>query len=139
MRWIRVDDFAVAQRLDRARGEMGGSEPLQVLLEVRLGGEESKTGVGEDELNGLADKVVTLNNLRLYGLMCIPPYNENPEATRPYFARLRELREGLEQRLRVKLPSLSMGMSHDFEIAISEGATQIRLGTAVFGVRAAAR
>ena len=79
---------------------------------------------------------MTLERLQLRGLMCIPPYQERPENARPYFAHLRELRDRLEERLGRKLPVLSMGMSHDFEAAIAEGATEVRVGTALFGSRA---
>jgi PLP dependent protein len=133
-----VDDGALAQKVDRAQGEKAGAERYRILIEVHLGGEESKSGVPEDGLIQLAERVVSLERVNLTGLMCIPPYLENPEQVRPYFARLRELRDRLETRLARKLPVLSMGMSHDFEAAILEGATEIRLGTALFGIRPAA-
>jgi pyridoxal phosphate enzyme (YggS family) len=130
-----VDDFALAQRLDRAYSELPDGQRLRVLLEVHLGDEATKSGVAEAELPTLAEKVVDLPRLELAGLMCIPPYLENPEEVRPYFARLRDLRDQLEARLSRKFPVLSMGMSHDFEAAILEGATEVRLGTALFGAR----
>jgi PLP dependent protein len=134
-----VDDLALAQRLDRAWGEFSDGGRLRMLLEVHLGGEATKSGVSEADLPGLAEKVLALPRLELAGLMCIPPYLENPEEVRPYFVRLRNLRDELEARLRRKFPVLSMGMSHDFEVAILEGATEVRIGTALFGARPAVR
>jgi len=131
-----VDDWALAQRLDRAKAEKKSGEKLRVLIEVHLGGEESKSGVSEAELPGLAENIAGCEHLHLAGLMCIPPFRENAEEVRPFFRTLRELRDGLERRLRMQLPVLSMGMSHDFAAAIHEGATEIRVGTAIFGTRA---
>ncbi len=132
-----VDDLAVAQRLDAARAEVQGGKPLRVLIEVRLASEETKSGVGVTDVPKLAEKIVELPRLELAGLMCIPPLGENPEASRPYFLRLRGLREALARGLGRELPVLSMGMSHDFETAIEEGATEVRVGTALFGERTA--
>jgi pyridoxal phosphate enzyme (YggS family) len=134
-----VDDFALAQRLDRGRGEMSGGVKLRVLLEVRLAEEETKNGVGLGDAPELAEKVSALPLLDLRGLMCIPPFLEDAEQVRPHFRRLRELRDQLEKQLRRPLPVLSMGMSHDFEVAIEEGATEVRVGTALFGARPAAK
>ena len=131
-----VDDLALAQRLDRARSELNAREKLRVLLEVRLAAEETKTGVTAEELPPLAEQFAALSHLELAGLMCIPPLEEDAEKVRPYFRRLRELRDDLAARLGRTLPVLSMGMSHDFEVAIEEGATEIRIGTAIFGERA---
>jgi len=130
-----VDDFALAQRLDRTCGGIPGGQRLRVLIEVHLGGEESKSGISESELPELADKLTNLSRLELAGLMCIPPFFENPDKVRPLFVRMRELRVQLETRIGRKLPALSMGMSHDFEAAILEGATEVRVGTALFGSR----
>ncbi len=132
-----VDDFQVAQRLDRARSEMTSGEQakLRVLIEVRISPEETKSGVEEAGLAALAEKVLGLTRLELAGLMCIPPFLDDPEEVRPYFRRLRELRDDLTARLGRALPVLSMGMSHDFETAIEEGATEVRVGTALFGMR----
>jgi len=130
-----VDDFPLAQRLERARAEMNDSRKLRVLIEVHIGEEVSKSGVDVTELAGLAERVAGLAGLELAGLMGIPPFAENIEETRPYFRRLRELRDDLAGRLRRDLPVLSMGMSHDFEVAIEEGATEVRVGTAIFGAR----
>jgi pyridoxal phosphate enzyme (YggS family) len=130
-----VDDFALAQRLDRARGEAGITGKLRVLIEVRIAKEETKSGVEIRELLPLAEKFADLPRLDLAGLMCIPPFLEEAERVRPYFRRLRELREDLVRKLDIELPVLSMGMSHDFEVAIEEGATEVRIGTALFGSR----
>jgi hypothetical protein len=132
-----VDDFALAERLDRA-GAQKGPAGLRVLVEVHVGGEATKSGVAEAGLLELAEKILTLGNLQLGGLMCIPPFFDDPQKVRPYFARLRELREQLEAQLGQRFPVLSMGMSHDFESAILEGATEVRVGTALFGTRSPA-
>lgn len=132
-----VDDFALAERLDRARGEAADGEKLRVLLEVRVAEEETKSGIGARDLPTLAEKASRLPHLEIMGLMCIPPLLQEPEAVRPYFAKLRELRDDLAKRLGLPLPVLSMGMSHDFEVAIQEGATEVRIGTALFGARPA--
>jgi len=131
-----VDDFALAQRLDRARTELGESRKLRVLIEVRIAPEESKSGVARDLLIPFAEQLSALSGLDLQGLMCIPPFLDEPERVRPYFSELRELIENIERRLGKRLPVLSMGMSHDFEVAIEEGATEVRIGTALFGTRA---
>jgi pyridoxal phosphate enzyme (YggS family) len=130
-----VDDFALAQRLDRAKSESGGTERMRVLIEVHIAKEEAKSGAAEEELPALVEKIAALPKLELAGLMCIPPFAENAEEARPHFRRLRELRDGLTKRLGCALPVLSMGMSHDFEVAIEEGATEVRVGTALFGTR----
>jgi pyridoxal phosphate enzyme (YggS family) len=130
-----VDDFEVAQRLDRARTEAGITGKLRVLIEVRVAPEETKSGVEITDLPALVEKFTDLPRLELAGLMCIPPFLEEAERVRGYFRGLRELREDLTKRLGLALPVLSMGMSHDFEVAIEEGATEVRVGTAIFGVR----
>jgi pyridoxal phosphate enzyme (YggS family) len=130
-----VDDFGLAQRLDRGRGETGILGKLRVLIEMRLAEEETKSGVEIDGLLELAEKTAELPQLELLGLMCIPPFFEESEKGRPYFQRLRELRDKSAKELGLPLPLLSMGMSHDFEVAIEEGATEVRIGTALFGAR----
>jgi PLP dependent protein len=130
-----VDDFAIAQRLDSARAESGITGRLRVLIEVRVAPEETKSGVEIDELPKLAGSFGDLPRLELAGLMCIPPFLEKAEQVRPYFKRLRELRDELTATVGIALPVLSMGMSHDFEVAIEEGATEVRVGTALFGQR----
>ena len=130
-----VDDFALAQRLDKARHDLGVEERMRVLIEVRVAEEEMKSGVSVAELSSLVERVTKLPRLELMGLMCIPPFAEDPEQVRPHFRRLRELRNELGKQVGRDLPVLSMGMSHDFETAIEEGATEIRIGTALFGTR----
>jgi pyridoxal phosphate enzyme (YggS family) len=134
-----VDDANLAERLNRARmetaGERADQAKLRVLIEVRLGGEESKNGVSEVDLAPLAEKILELEQLQFAGLMCIPPYFANPDEVRPYFARLRNMCDALEARFSRPLRVLSMGMSHDFEAAILEGSTEVRVGTALFGTR----
>ncbi len=109
--------------------------PLQILIEVHLGTEETKSGIEVENVSALVKGILSLPLLDFRGLMCIPPFTENPEDARPYFRRLRELRDSLESQFDMRLPVLSMGMSHDFEVAIEEGATEIRVGTAIFGSR----
>jgi len=132
-----VDDVAVAQRLDRTRAEAGITDKLRVLIEVRVASEETKSGVEVSGLSALAERIADLSRLELAGLMCIPPFLEMAEQVRPYFRRLKELREDVAKKLGVALPVLSMGMSHDFEVAIEEGATEVRVETAIFGTREA--
>jgi PLP dependent protein len=130
-----VDGLAIAQRLDRARAETGITGKLRVLIEVRIAPEATKSGAEMAELPALVEKMAELQRLELAGLMCIPPFLEEAERVRPYFCRLRELREDVAKKLGLALPVLSMGMSHDFEVAIEEGATEVRVGTALFGTR----
>jgi len=118
-----VDTAKLAQRLD------AGGKTLDVFLEVKLSPEDSKSGVLPSELPSLIDAVKQCPRLRLTGLMTMPPWCDDAEPTRPYFRRLRELAD------EHGLTALSMGMSHDFEVAIEEGATHIRVGTALFGRR----
>jgi len=129
-----VDDFALAQRLDRAREELGASEKLRVLIEVRVADEQTKSGVPVAELNELARKILELKQLELVGLMCIPPFLEEVGLVRPHFRMLRELRDKTAAEIG-RLPVRWMGMSHEFEVAMEEGATEVRVGTALFGVR----
>jgi pyridoxal phosphate enzyme (YggS family) len=131
-----VDGLALAQRLDRARVEAGITGTLRALIEVRVAPEETKTGAEIQDLPRLAEEIARLPRLKLAGLMCIPPFLEQAEKVRPYFGQLRELRDHLSKSLGLALPVLSMGMSHDFEVAIEEGATEVRVGTALCGTRA---
>jgi hypothetical protein len=128
-----VDSIALAQKLDAAA--TSEAKQLKVLIEVHLGGEETKSGVQEADLPALAESIVRLQHVELLGFMAIPPYFDEPERVRPYFKKLRELRDQVASKLGTPLKVLSMGMSHDFEIAIEEGATEIRVGTALFGER----
>jgi len=130
-----LDSLPLAERLDRAAGD---GRRMPVLLEVRLDLSGSKSGCDPEELPRLAEGMLLLPHLEWRGLMTVPPLAENLEQARSAFRRLRELRDDLARRLDWPLPELSMGMSNDFEIAIEEGATQIRVGTALFGARAAA-
>ena len=110
---------------------------MPVLLEVNLEGECSKAGISPEDLPGLAEVAADLRGVKVSGLMAIPPYGIDPEESRPYFVRLRNLRDELSRRNPLlDLRELSMGMSGDFEEAIEEGATIVRVGTALFGVRA---
>lgn len=137
--WIHsVDSARLARKLDEAASE--APKPLPVLIEVNLGGEETKSGARETEVAGLAEEIARLGGLELRGLMAIPPYFDDPEKSRPFFERLRTLAKQLDELALpgVSMHDLSMGMSHDFEIAVEEGATMVRVGTAIFGPRSAA-
>jgi hypothetical protein len=134
--WVHsVDSFRLAQKLDQTVS--AGAGRLAVLLEVNLGGEASKAGVGESEVFQLAQQCSQLAALEVRGLMVIPPLLDDPEQVRPYFRRLRELAQEIESKNipNLSMQELSMGMSHDFEVAIEEGATMVRVGTAIFGGR----
>jgi PLP dependent protein len=134
--WIHsVDSVRLASKLDQSTAP--GNSPLTVLLEVNLGGEESKAGIPEAEVIQLAEQLSPLTTIQIRGLMVIPPFLDDPEQVRPYFRRLRELACEVAARNipRVTMRELSMGMSHDFEVAIEEGATIVRVGTAIFGGR----
>lgn len=146
--WVHsVDSERLAEKLASAESSEPGQTlqpgrpvPLKVLIEVNLGGEESKSGVSEDgalELASAIARIARPDSLELRGLMLVPPYFEEAERARPFFSRLRELAKLINS---VRLPEisigeLSMGMSHDFEVAIEEGATLVRVGTAIFGSR----
>ena len=131
-----LDSIDLAQRLDRLCAELG-RESLPLLIQVDLGHEETKTGVDEKELPQLAETVQQLARLELIGLMTLPPFFEDPKQARPYFRRLRELRDELAHKgaFGERRGELSMGMTHDFAVAIEEGATMVRIGTAIFGER----
>ena len=133
-----LDSIDLARRLDRLCVEEG-RENLPVLIQVDLGLEETKSGVEEAELDQLVDALGELSRLDLIGLMTLPPFFENPEDNRPFFRKLRELRDGLAKRgvFGDRKGELSMGMTHDSAVAIEEGATMVRIGTAIFGERAA--
>lgn len=132
--WVdSLDDVSLGMKLDEAAGET--NEWLAVLIEVQLDPRETKSGVAQVDLLVMADAILQLPHLQLRGLMAVPPFCEDPGDARPYFRRLRRLRDDLEQQFGRKFPELSMGMSHDFEVAIEEGATQVRIGSAIFGER----
>ncbi|MBI4468174.1 MAG: YggS family pyridoxal phosphate-dependent enzyme [Acidobacteria bacterium] len=130
-----VDDLELARRLNRLSEERAARLP--VFLEVNLGEEQSKSGFEASWLKAQASELAALDHLRICGLMIIPPYLEDAEQVRPYFRHARDLMAELnrEQRFSSPLTDLSMGMSHDFEVAIEEGATLVRVGTAIFGPR----
>jgi len=132
-----LDSVRLARKLNAATSEMG--KRLPVLIEVNIGGEEAKNGVAPDsaELQDLLVAAPELPSLEFRGLMTVPPYSEDPEQSRPYFRKMRELFAQIHSRKlpAVRMDVLSMGMSHDFEVAIEEGATCVRLGTAIFGAR----
>ena len=133
-----LDSVDLAQRLHRICGEER-KETLPVLIQVDLGHEETKSGIDESELNHLVESLGPLTRLRLIGLMTLPPFFDDPEQSRPFFRRLRELRDELAARgaFGDRQGELSMGMTHDFAVAIEEGATMVRIGTAIFGERGA--
>jgi len=124
-----IDSLELAQRLERICEEEQ-RESLSVLMEVDLAGEATKAGVGPDDLPELTDYLKSCKRLRFDGLMVLPPFFEDAEMTRPYFKKLRELRDEIIPR-----GELSMGMTNDFEVAIEEGSTIVRVGTAIFGAR----
>ena len=128
-----VDSLALAQDADRIAAEEG-MHP-RVLLEVNVAGEGSKFGFKPETLRTEMETLLALDRLSIEGLMTIPPLAPEAEASRKYFIKLRELRNALEKEFRAKLPHLSMGMTNDFVIAIEEGATLVRVGTAIFGER----
>ena len=158
-----VDSLSLAQKLERAfadhlrpprtaaaqaRAAVTGDEGaplavrrngpgsrLTILLEVRLAPEETKSGVEPAALPHVVEGILALPHISLRGFMCVPPLSEDPEKVRPYFRQLRKLRDELSPKFGTPLPELSMGMSHDFEVAIEEGATQVRVGSALFGSR----
>jgi len=139
--------FSAVESLDRERlavrleGLLAETEPgrrLPVLLEINLGGEASKSGVPPDDAPRLLEAVLACTHLEPRGVMAVPPFDEDPEKSRPYFRRLVAIRDGLSGRCGRPLPEVSMGMSHDYAVAVEEGATEVRVGTALFGPRNAA-
>jgi pyridoxal phosphate enzyme (YggS family) len=129
-----LDSLKLAQALDRYGQEL--AKPVRCLIEVNLGGEESKSGMTEDGVRPLLEAAAGFRHLRIEGLMALPPFLPDPEQIRPFFRRLRTLRDKLRGE-GFPLGELSMGMTHDFEVAIEEGATLVRIGTAIFGPRPA--
>lgn len=131
-----LDSIELAERLNRICEDVDRQE-LPVLVQVDLAGEKTKSGVREENLIELIESIKTLSRLRLIGLMILPPYFEDAEKVRPFFRKLKDLRDELKQQnaFANARGDLSMGMSHDFEIAIEEGATFVRVGTAIFGER----
>jgi PLP dependent protein len=128
-----VDSFPLAQEMSRIAAEEG-MHP-RMLLEINVAEEGSKFGFRAETLRAEIESLLALPRLSIEGLMCIPPLAEEAEASRKFFVQLRELRNSLEKEFDVKLPHLSMGMTQDFWIAVEEGATLVRVGTAIFGER----
>jgi pyridoxal phosphate enzyme (YggS family) len=132
-----LDSLKLAEKLDAAAQKLG--RRLPVLLEINIGGEAAKTGFAPDspELDALLAAAPRLEHLELRGLMAVPPHSDDPEGARPWFRRLREMGDGIAARRlpAVEMGELSMGMSHDFEVAVEEGSTCVRVGTAIFGAR----
>jgi pyridoxal phosphate enzyme (YggS family) len=127
-----LDSIPLAEELNRRATQ--ANRVINVMIEVNLSGETTKFGTDEDKVLNLAKRILNLNHLSLEGLMTMPPYFDSPEMSRPYYIGLRELKEKIV-REGIPIKELSMGMSNDFEISIEEGATYIRVGTAIFGPR----
>jgi pyridoxal phosphate enzyme (YggS family) len=140
LQWFGVietlDRERLAARLNGMLAETG--ETLPVLLEVNLGGEASKAGVEPSDVDRLCQAALACTHLEVRGLMAVPPYDPDPEKSRPHFRRLAAIRDGLVRRFGRPFPELSMGMSHDFAVAVEEGSTEVRVGTALFGPRTTA-
>ena len=130
-----VDRLSLAEEIDRQWGKIDGS--VEILLQVNVGDEGSKSGCAPEDLESLVRSVAPLSNLRIKGLMCLPPHSDDPEQVRPFFKQLRDLSEQINglQLPGVEMRELSMGMSGDFVVAVEEGATLVRVGTAIFGAR----
>ncbi|HZW81419.1 MAG TPA: YggS family pyridoxal phosphate-dependent enzyme [Candidatus Deferrimicrobiaceae bacterium] len=132
-----VDSLKLAEKLDAAARKLG--RKLGVLIEINVGGEAAKTGAAPEspEVEALLVAAPRLEALAFRGLMTVPPFTDDPQSARPYFRKLRELRDKISARRlpAIDMPQLSMGMSHDFEVAIEEGSTCVRVGTAIFGER----
>ncbi|RJQ51319.1 MAG: YggS family pyridoxal phosphate-dependent enzyme [Nitrospiraceae bacterium] len=127
-----IDSPGLAEEVNKQAEKAGKTQ--RALMQVKISEEATKHGVPEKDMMELAYRISGMNNLKLEGLMTMTPYFEDAEKARPYFERLREIRDEAEKR-GFKLPELSMGMSHDFDIAVEEGATMVRVGTAIFGER----
>lgn len=128
-----VDSIRLAQELDQQARKVEKVQPI--LMQVNISGEQTKSGVDEAQALELVQGILDMKNLRLEGLMTMPPFFDAPEKARPFFAALRRMRDRLAHQLKIELKELSMGMTGDFEVAIEEGATLVRIGTALFGAR----
>jgi pyridoxal phosphate enzyme (YggS family) len=128
-----VDSMKLAQALDKHAYKAGKQQ--HILLQVNISGESAKSGVENEQAIELVQSILALDNLKIRGLMTMPPFFNAPEQARPYFSALRVLRDQMVNHLAIELPDLSMGMTGDFEVAIEEGATMVRIGTALFGAR----
>ncbi len=132
--WIHsVDREAIIDELEKRAAQAGKIQ--KILLEVNVAGESSKQGAPVEQVDFLLERILNCPHLEIHGFMAMAPWSDDPENARPAFARLRELRDGKEQAFGLKLPELSMGMTNDYEVAIEEGATIVRVGTALFGSR----
>ena len=134
--------FSAIESLDRERlaARLEGllaaeGRRLPVLLEVNVGREATKSGVAPEDAESLGRAALACPHLEVRGVMAVPPFDDDPELSRPYFREVRAIRDRLQERLGVALPELSIGMSHDFEVAVEEGSTEVRIGTALFGPR----
>lgn len=139
---LALQCFHVIETLDRERlasrleGLLAGEQrTLPVLLEFNLGAEETKSGAPPAEAEALAAKALACRHLDVRGVMAVPPFTDDPEEARPYFRQLTEIRDRLADRFGRSFPELSIGMTHDFEVAVEEGSTEVRIGTALFGER----
>ena len=128
-----VDSLRLARELDQQARKVDKVQPI--LVQVNISGEQTKSGVDETQAMELVQGILDLSNLRLEGLMTMPPFFDAPEKARPFFAALRQMRDRLAHQMKIELKELSMGMTGDFEVAIEEGATLVRIGTALFGAR----
>ncbi|GHC45118.1 YggS family pyridoxal phosphate-dependent enzyme [Roseibacillus persicicus] len=128
-----VDSLKLAQAIDRVAGELGITQPIY--LQVKIGGEDTKSGFEAPELVSTLESLLSLSNLQIEGLMTIPPPVDTAEEARPYFSAARELRDQLSEAGGIPLAKLSMGMSGDYQAAIAEGSTMVRIGSAIFGGR----
>ncbi len=130
-----VDRLSLAKEIDRQWGKDNAC--IDILIQINLGAEESKSGTTANDLIALVNQVARLQHVRIKGLMALPPWEADPETVRPYFRQLRELAEQIDklELPNVTMQELSMGMSHDYEVAIEEGSTMVRVGTAIFGAR----
>lgn len=128
-----VDSVKLAAEIDKQARKAGKTQ--QILVQVNISQEPSKTGVGQEQTLDLIRALTAFTNIRVQGLMTMPPFFDAPEHARPYFAALRQLRDEVQHALGIPLKELSMGMTGDFEVAIEEGATLVRIGTAIFGDR----
>lgn len=128
-----VDSVKLAAELDKQAHKAGKTQ--QILVQVNISQEPTKTGVGQEQTLELIRTIAAFPNIRIQGLMTMPPFFDAPELARPYFAALRQLRDKVQHALGIPLKDLSMGMTGDFEVAIQEGATLVRIGTAIFGDR----
>jgi len=141
LQWFSVVESLDRERLARRLEGLLAAEnrTFPVLLEVNIGGEATKSGAPPEDVEALAESALDCPHLEVRGVMAVPPFTDEPQGSRPDFRRLREIRDRLSDRFGKPFPELSMGMTHDFEVAVEEGATQVRVGTALFGPREVGR